>query len=93
MKRRNRAALFAGVTYRLTRCQGCRVSLSQSKTEAHTLYASHTVWESRAAFETWTKSVAFRAAHSRAGDNKPLYLDDPQFEVRQSVGRGKGKVV
>jgi heme-degrading monooxygenase HmoA len=73
-------------------CQGCSVSPSQSKTEAHTLYASHTVWESRAAFETWTKSVAFRAAHSRAGDNKPLYLDDPQFEVRQTVGRGKGKV-
>ena len=32
------------------------------------------------------------AAHSRAGDNKPLYLDHPQFEgfeVRQTVGRGK----
>ena len=31
----------------------------------------------------------FRAAHSRAGDNKPLYLDHPQFEgfeVRQTVG-------
>jgi heme-degrading monooxygenase HmoA len=52
-------------------------------------YASHTVWESRAVFEAWTKSEAFRAAHSRAGDNKPLYLDHPQFEGRQTVGRGK----
>jgi heme-degrading monooxygenase HmoA len=50
--------------------------------EDHTLYV----------FEAWTKSEAFRAAHSRAGDNKPLYLDHPQFEgfeVRQTVGRGK----
>src|ERR1700735_2303384 len=55
--------------------------------EDHTLYASHTVWENRAVFEAWTKSEAFRAAHSRAGDNKPLYLDHPQFEgfeVRQT---------
>jgi hypothetical protein len=38
--------------------------------------------------ETWTKS---EAAHSRAGDNKPLYLDHPQFEgfeERQTVARG-----
>jgi heme-degrading monooxygenase HmoA len=44
----------------------------------------------RAVFEAWTN--AFRAAHSRAGDNKPLYLDHPQFEgfeVRQTVLRGK----
>jgi hypothetical protein len=43
----------------------------------HTLYASHTVWKNRAVFEAWTKSEAFRAAHSRAGGNKPLYLDHP----------------
>jgi heme-degrading monooxygenase HmoA len=66
--------------------------LKGPEAEDHTLYASHTVWESRAVFEAWTKSEAFRAAHSRAGDNKPLYLDHPQFEafeVRQTVGRGK----
>jgi heme-degrading monooxygenase HmoA len=60
--------------------------------EDHTLYASHTVWESRAMFEAWTRSEAFRAAHSRAGDNKPLYLDHPQFEgfeVLQSIGGRK----
>ena len=42
--------------------------------------ALNAVWENRAMFEAWTKSEAFRAAHSRAGDNKPLYLDHPQFE-------------
>jgi heme-degrading monooxygenase HmoA len=54
----------------------------------YTLFASHTVWQSRAAFEAWTKSEAFRAAHSRAGENKPLYIEHPQFEgfeVRQTV--------
>jgi heme-degrading monooxygenase HmoA len=63
--------------------------LKGPEAEDHTLYASHTVWENRAVFEAWTKSEAFRAAHSRAGDNKPLYLDHPQFEgfeVRQTVG-------
>jgi heme-degrading monooxygenase HmoA len=67
--------------------------LKGPEAEDHTLYASHTIWESRAVFEAWTRSEAFRAAHSRAGDNKPLYLDHPQFEgfeVRQTVGRGKG---
>ena len=39
-----------------------------------------------------TKSEAFRAAHQRAGDNKPLYLGHPQFEgfeVCQTVARGR----
>ena len=56
--------------------------------EDYTLYASHTVWQSRATFEAWTRSDAFRAAHSRAGENKPLYLEHPNFEgfeVRQTV--------
>ena len=60
--------------------------------EDHTLYASHTVWESFSAFEAWTKSEAFRAAHRGAGDKKPLYLGHPQFEgfeVRQTVARDK----
>jgi len=60
-------------------------------TEDYTLYASHSTWRSRAAFEAWTKSEAFRAAHARAGENKPLYLDHPQFEgfeVKQSVRTG-----
>ena len=58
----------------------------------HTLYASHTIWQHRTAFEAWTKSEAFRAAHQSAGDNKPLYLGRPQFEgfeVRQTVAPRK----
>ena len=60
--------------------------------EDFTLYASHTVWQSMNAFEAWTKSEAFRAVHKDAGQNKPLYIDHPQFEgfeVRQTVGRGE----
>jgi heme-degrading monooxygenase HmoA len=41
--------------------------LKGPEAEDHRLYASHTIWESRAVFEAWTKSEAFRAAHSRAG--------------------------
>jgi heme-degrading monooxygenase HmoA len=69
--------------------------LKGPEAEDHALYASHTVWENRAVFEAWTKSEAFRAAHSRAEENKPLYLDHPQFEgfeVRQTVVRGKAEM-
>jgi len=60
--------------------------------EDHTLYASHTVWQSKAAFEAWTKSQEFRAAHARAGNDAtgPLHLKHPKFEgfeVRQTVTR------
>jgi len=48
--------------------------------EDHTLYASHTLWGSREAFEAWTRSEAFRSAHRNAGDNRPLYLGHPRFE-------------
>jgi heme-degrading monooxygenase HmoA len=63
--------------------------------EDHTLYSSHTVWQSKASFEAWTKSEEFRAAHRDAGTNKPLYLDHPQFEgfeVRQTVRRDTAAV-
>ena len=68
--------------------------LKGPEAEDHTLYASHTVWKNRATFEAWTKSDAFRAAHARAGENKPLYLGHPQFEgfeTIQTVGGGKTK--
>jgi heme-degrading monooxygenase HmoA len=54
-------------------------------TESHTLYASHTVWASEAAFRAWTTSEQFRAAHRDAGQNKPLYLGHPEFEGFASV--------
>lgn len=53
--------------------------------EDHTLYSSHTIWTSRADFEAWTRSDAFRAAHRSAGDNKPLYLGHPEVELFESV--------
>jgi heme-degrading monooxygenase HmoA len=53
--------------------------------EDHTLYSSHTVWASQAAFEAWTKSEAFRMAHANAGDVKPAYLGPPEFEGFASV--------
>jgi heme-degrading monooxygenase HmoA len=58
--------------------------------EDHVLYASHSIWASRAAFEAWTRSAAFRAAHKDAGANKPLYLGHPEFEgfeVLQTLAR------
>lgn len=51
----------------------------------HTLYASHTVWESRAAFEDWTRSEAFRAAHKGAGAHADIYLGPPDLEIFDSV--------
>ncbi|QFT34656.1 antibiotic biosynthesis monooxygenase [Roseibium porphyridii] len=45
-----------------------------------TLYATHTVWNSREDFVNWTKSEHFRAAHKNAGNNKGLYVGHPQFE-------------
>jgi heme-degrading monooxygenase HmoA len=48
--------------------------------EDHTLYSSHSIWCSRADFEAWTRSEAFRRAHNTAGSNKPLYLGHPEFE-------------
>jgi heme-degrading monooxygenase HmoA len=48
--------------------------------EDHVLYSSHTVWQSHADFEAWTKSDAFRTAHARAGENKPTTLGHPEFE-------------
>jgi heme-degrading monooxygenase HmoA len=54
--------------------------LKGPQADEHTLYSSHSVWRSRAAFEAWTKSEAFRAAHRDAGGNKPLYSGHPEFE-------------
>jgi heme-degrading monooxygenase HmoA len=48
--------------------------------EQCTLFASHSVWQSRAAFEDWTRSEAFRRAHAGAGAARDIYLGPPQFE-------------
>ncbi len=49
-------------------------------TEEHTLFASHSLWRSRADFEAWTKSEAFRKAHESAGERRVLYIGHPEFE-------------
>jgi heme-degrading monooxygenase HmoA len=53
--------------------------------EDHILYASHTVWRSRADFEAWTRSEAFRQAHRNAGGTRPLYLGHPEFEGFEAI--------
>lgn len=50
-----------------------------------TLYASHTIWKDRAAFDDWTKSDHFRKAHANADNNKKLYAGHPQFEGFEQV--------
>lgn len=50
-----------------------------------TLFASHSLWDSRAAFEAWTRSEAFRRAHAGAGASRDLYLGPPQFEGFDAV--------
>ncbi|MEJ5220810.1 MAG: antibiotic biosynthesis monooxygenase [Tepidiforma sp.] len=47
-------------------------------------YISHSTWESRAAFEAWTRSDAFRAAHGQA----PLHgvlAGPPRLSVYEAV--------
>jgi len=62
----------------------------------HVLYASHTLWRSRADFEDWTRSEQFRAAHAGAGSGRSLTLTHPEFEgfeVLQEIaadGHGDG---
>ena len=60
--------------------------------EDHILYSSHSIWHSRADFEAWTRSEAFRRAHNTAGSNKPLYLGHPEFEGFEVLQTVEGAV-
>jgi heme-degrading monooxygenase HmoA len=53
--------------------------------EEFTLFASHSTWASKAAFEAWTRSEAFRKAHSGAGGSRDIYLGPPVFEGFETV--------
>jgi heme-degrading monooxygenase HmoA len=67
--------------------------LKGPEAEDHTLYSSHTVWQSKASFEAWTKSDEFRKAHARAGNESStgsLYLDHPKFEGFEVVQTQRG---
>lgn len=54
-------------------------------TDEHVLYASHSVWESRSAFNAWTESEAFRKAHAQASAPKGTYLGHPELETFDTV--------
>lgn len=59
--------------------------LQGDSNEDYTLFASHSIWTSRAAFEDWTRSEAFRRAHAQAGGARGLYLGHPEFEGFEAV--------
>lgn len=59
--------------------------LRGSTNEEYTLFASHSEWESRDAFEAWTKSEAFKKAHANARGAKGIYLGPPQFEGFETI--------
>lgn len=82
---RERDSRLAGVpgfkAFKLLR--GPRVG--EGTEDDHVLFVSHSQWESRAAFEAWTRSAAFRAAHANAGDTTGIYLGHPNFEGFDAV--------
>lgn len=54
-------------------------------TDTETLYASHSVWDSRDAFVAWTESEAFHKAHAQARAPEGTYLAHPDFEGFEAV--------
>ena len=54
-------------------------------TDEFVLYASHSVWQSKEAFEAWTDSEHFRKAHAQASAPKGTYLGHPDLELFDSV--------
>ena len=53
--------------------------------EDYVLYASHSMWESRQAFEAWTESENFRKAHAQTSAPKGTYLGHPDLELFEAV--------
>jgi len=64
--------------------QAFRLLRGPSDEEA-TLFVSHSTWESREAFEAWTKSEDFRKAHAGARAPEGTYLGHPRFEGFEDV--------
>ena len=56
-----------------------------SSEEDFSLYASHSIWESKEAFIDWTKSDAFKLAHKNAGAHNDLYLGPPNLETFDQI--------
>jgi heme-degrading monooxygenase HmoA len=60
--------------------------LRGASTDEYTLFASHVIWDSEAAFEEWTKSEAFRKAHMQAAQTpREFYVGPPQLEMFEAV--------
>ena len=51
----------------------------------HVLYASHSIWKDRDAFEAWTQSEQFRKAHRQRSAPKGTYLEHPNLEAFEAV--------
>ena len=60
-----------------------RFSLLRGDEAGH--YASHTTWESRAAFEAWTTSEAFRKAHAQVRSPSGVFRDSPRLELYETI--------
>ncbi|MBW7920834.1 MAG: antibiotic biosynthesis monooxygenase [Rubellimicrobium sp.] len=52
----------------------------ENAAEGYTLFATHTTWDSEAAFTAWTQSEAFLASHRKSGSGPLLTDRHPQFE-------------
>ncbi|MDT8344664.1 MAG: antibiotic biosynthesis monooxygenase [Thermohalobaculum sp.] len=80
-------AVWTGRTSQLDAVPGFRAFhlLRGPRTAAQSLYCSHSTWESRAAFDAWTRSEAFRRAHAETGTSRDLYLGPPEFEGYEPV--------
>jgi heme-degrading monooxygenase HmoA len=48
-------------------------------------YISHSTWESRAAFEAWTRSEAFRKAHGQARTPEGVLMGPPRLRLFEAV--------
>jgi len=48
-------------------------------------YISHTTWESREAFEAWTRSEAFRRAHAQARMPEGVLRGHPRLATFEAV--------
>ncbi len=46
----------------------------------HTLFSSYAKWESEQAFRDWTKSDAFKKAHSSVGSRRDVFVGPPSLE-------------
>jgi heme-degrading monooxygenase HmoA len=48
-------------------------------------YVSHSTWESREAFEAWTKSEPFRRAHGQTRTPEGVLVGHPRLELWETV--------